>query len=633
MKDYKTRMAYIRAKADDLSEKRRTLQKITLSCGLACVALTVLLMVLFVPYDTTPPSVSHYQKHPYYAVIEKLNVVTYKKPEFYNNYDALRELMLNIFDPYRGGIGGDPSDDNNGSAGFTRPESIGDSYVEVTDNQVSGVVEADIFKRTEQRLYYLNSSTLYVYSIAQQNSQELGRVDLKEAILQDSEQLENARWNRVKEMFLSPDGKTVTVFMNYTVSMVGDMTVIANLDVSDPENIHVTSRYMVSGSYSSARMVDGKLLVCTNCSFSSSTVNFDNTVTYVPRYGWIDSMQEFSPEDIVVPDTATSGRYRIYCLLDADTLQQKSVKALLSYPNAMFVSGDTVYSTYFYAKQNGNKAPDYLSDITAISFADGQLKVLGTVTVEGQVLNQYSMDEFEGSFRVVTSTYRANRRVLSNSAIRYDRQTDSANLYCFDKATWELKGKVEGFAPQGEEITSVRFDGYMAYVCTVERDLFTGSMGGDPVFFFDLSDPANITWTDTGVIDGYSSSLVDFGDGLLLGIGFNEERWLKIEVYAQGSGMVESLCSYERECSYSQEYKSYYIDRENQIIGMCIYDRQQRENMYLLLSCENGKMNELAHIPLTESVHMDYIRADWIDGWMYILSDNGLTTVEIDLNS
>jgi uncharacterized secreted protein with C-terminal beta-propeller domain len=152
----------------------------------------------------------------------------------------------------------------------------------------------------------------------------------------------------------------------------------------------------------------------------------------------------------------------------------------------------------------------------------------------------------------------------------------NANLYCIDLATWQVAASVEQFAPPGESVRSVRFDGDYAYVCTAIQT-------SDPVFFFDLSDLNNITWKDTGNITGFSSSLVNFGDGYLLGIGYNAEWWMKIEVYEEGENGVESVCLYEQKANFSQDYKAYLIDREKGYIGLGLDDwGSERSDQYLL---------------------------------------------------
>ena len=56
----------------------------------------------------------------------------------------------------------------------------------------------------------------------------------------------------------------------------------------------------------------------------------------------------------------------------------------------------------------------------------------------------------------------------------------------------------------------------------------------------------------------------------MLGIGYNDSRSLKIEMYRETESGVEIVCTYEPEIytAFSTEYKSYFIDRERGLIGL-----------------------------------------------------------------
>ena len=151
----------------------------------------------------------------------------------------------------------------------------------------------------------------------------------------------------------------------------------------------------------------------------------------------------------------------------------------------------------------------------------------------------------------------------------------SASLYCIDLAKWEVVASVENFAPKGEVVQSVRFDKNYAYVCTAVQLT-------DPVFFFDLSDLNNITYKETGNIEGFSTSLINLGDGYLLGIG-RGDSWssVKVEVYRESESKVESVCSYEiKNGSYSQNYKSYYVNRDTGMFGFGYYDYEDKTDIH-----------------------------------------------------
>ena len=245
--------------------------------------------------------------------------------------------------------------------------------------------------------------------------------------------------------------------------------------------------------------------------------------------------------------------------------------------------------------------------------------------------DQYSLDEHNGQLRVVTTTnYAISKDTVITNGNNVTHNTivtgrTNANLYCVDTASMAVIGEVKSFAPDGESVQSVRFDGNMAYVCT-------SLVFSDPVFFFDLSDINNITWRDTGTIQGYSSSLINLGDGFLLGIGLGDWDTVKIEVYEERDGAVTSVCKYEvRNASYSTVYKSYLVDRENGLIGFGITDYgrvdAQERGRYILLYFDNYNLMELVNTDLLGDDH--YKRGVYIDGYLYLFSKQAFKVVQV----
>ena len=180
-----------------------------------------------------------------------------------------------------------------------------------------------------------------------------------------------------------------------------------------------------------------------------------------------------------------------------------------------------------------------------------------------------------------------------------------------------MVGQDIGFAPDGETLQSVRFNGQYAYVCTAVTVTLI-----DPVYFFDLSDPARIVRKDTGTIPGSSHSLVQLPDGNLLGLGVGETgRTFKAEVYAESATGVTSVCTWTRSRTrFSQNYKAYLIDREAGLFGVPLYET------YVLLHYDGHSLTSVleADIPSPFSISPDFVRAFLADGWLYILNGDSL---------
>ena len=131
-----------------------------------------------------------------------------------------------------------------------------------------------------------------------------------------------------------------------------------------------------------------------------------------------------------------------------------------------------------------------------------------TGSVPGRPLNQFSLDEHEGQFRIATT-------------VRGAMGTDSENdLYVLDEGL-EVTGSVQGMGVT-ERIYSVRYVGDEAYVVTFRRI--------DPFHVVDLSDPEAPTVEGELKLPGFSSYLHPLDDDRVLGIG-EEDGKVKLVVF------------------------------------------------------------------------------------------------------
>ncbi len=122
--------------------------------------------------------------------------------------------------------------------------------------------------------------------------------------------------------------------------------------------------------------------------------------------------------------------------------------------------------------------------------------------IPGKLLNQFSLDEYEGYLRVATTVDDENDLYILNS-----------NL--------DVVGSIQGFGLD-ERIYAVRFVGDRGYIVTFRQT--------DPFFVLNLSDPEKPEIAGELKIPGYSSYLHPISDTMVLGIG-RENRWVKISLF------------------------------------------------------------------------------------------------------
>jgi inhibitor of cysteine peptidase len=121
----------------------------------------------------------------------------------------------------------------------------------------------------------------------------------------------------------------------------------------------------------------------------------------------------------------------------------------------------------------------------------------GSGEVIGRVLNQFSMDEFNGNFRIATTT---------------GSQRDDSSLNHLFVLDENLKGVggIEDIA-KGEKIHSVRFMGGKAYMVTFKKI--------DPFFVIDVESPEDPKILGYLKIPGFSDYLHPFDENHIIGVG------------------------------------------------------------------------------------------------------------------
>ena len=642
MKTYEERMQSVQGKIKKKQTQRKALMA---TAGMLCLCIVAGLLLPKGSNGGVPIEpgidISQYSDSQYFKVIEAINR---NFPNYNDQYrDNEDDLVANevMLPPVVAAPG------SNSDMGETwKPSTAApNGSVEITDHQVAGVLEADIIKRSQTHIFYLKGNTLEVYPIAGLETKLLNTWCLKTDL--------DAFYYSTK-MYLSADATRI----NLVISGFGDVFAkekksafvqVVSLDVTDPANIKEANCLYVTGSLLSSRMVEDQMLLMAQYRMDSK-VDFEEESTFLPQYGQPGDMQSISAENIVVPDKLAYNEYNkaytVVILLDGKDMTVLDSGAFMSYSTKLYVSQERIYACRFSGMpaetifENAYMATS-MTEISCMSYSPDGLKIQGTFEVEGTIKDQYSMDEHDGIFRVLTSTYRAyryyNNKTTATSAtvdaqgntappnsgapivdnVRIPRDSWNANLTCFKVGTWEKIAEVKDFAPEGEMVESVRFDGDYAYVCTAVVVTLT-----DPVFFFDMTDLDNIIVKDTGTIDGYSSSLIQLNDGFLMGIGFDENRCLKVEVYTETADGVEAVCAYTQWVSFASEYKAYYIDRENNLFGIPTNDG------YILLQFDGYQLTELARTKFLGV--LNNTRGVVIDKCLYAFGTDGYAVQELN---
>ena len=222
----------------------------------------------------------------------------------------------------------------------------------------------------------------------------------------------------------------------------------------------------------------------------------------IPNISQNTESSQISPERIFYADTVdtyfTFTTFVGLNILD-DMEQISNMTILMGGTSTMYVSVDNLYVTYS-TWNNGQ-----YTSIYRVSVDEGILNFEAKGSVPGYILNQYSMDEYNGYFRIATT---------------WQNITHVNNVYVLNM-NMSVVGKLENLA-ENERIYSVRFMGDKSYMVTFRQI--------DPFFVLDMSNPNEPKVAGELKIPGYSSYLHPYDENHIIGLG-KEASSVKLSLF------------------------------------------------------------------------------------------------------
>lgn len=479
----------------------------------AIAVLSAILLVSAV-YTITSPTIL-------YSLTGVSPMKTFSSTEELRNF-----LTVNTNGESSGVYSGGPLDEKTFSLGSTGPtgfgdtaspssqginsESAGRSY-STTNIQVEGVDEADTVKTDGKYIYTLVQGYTLVqdYTSQSQNTINIVKADGSGSSVVGKIALGSN--TNCAGMYLSEDGnKLVVIGSNYggllyatrgisidiaypfySYYMQDVKTFICVYDVTNKANVVLTRNLTLTGSYFNSRMIGDYVYAVV-----SQPAYMDNETIILPAvYDNQSTSKEIAPTSIYYNTMQDS--YFTYTtfaginILD-DSQAPTNLTVMMGGTSNMYVSTDNIYVTF----------PDNTGETTQIyrvAINDASLTFEAQGAIPGYILNQYSMDQYNGYFRVATT-------LSTGSWI--DRNTQN-NLYVLNMAM-NIVGKVENLAPD-EQIYSARFAGDKCYLVTFKQT--------DPFFVLDLSNPTAPSVAGELKIPGYSSYLHPYDENYVIGLG------------------------------------------------------------------------------------------------------------------
>ena len=351
-----------------------------------------------------------------------------------------------------------------------------------THMQTEGVLESDLQKTDGRYLWRFDRTTLYTYRLAG------GETELLESTAMPEE------CGRLYAMF----------FWEGRLALIGaaDTYTYAYLFDVDPASgiPRLAETFRQSGVYKDSRIVNGELYLVTNHYAGMPRDDEELDIEkHIPKIAVGDEERLLKPEEIYLCEEIVTSRYSItFSVVSAIDLEEKlfdSTKAVLSNSYVLYASAESIY-LFAYGDHD-------TTQIFRFAMDKENTVLTRTGEVEGNVLNQFSVDEHDGYLRLATSV---NWSIL----IGGEHFSGHHNcVYVLDKDL-QILGALEKIQPD-ERIYSARFSGDLCYLVTFRQT--------DPLFAIDLSDPSEPEILSELKVTGFSSYLYEYGDGLLLGFG------------------------------------------------------------------------------------------------------------------
>ena len=349
-----------------------------------------------------------------------------------------------------------------------------------TNIQVEGVDEADIIKTDGEYIYLVSGKkVIIVKAYPPEEAQLLSEIELE---------------GGVREIFINGD-KLVVFEQRILYSYRSCEVSIKVYDVSNRESPLLKREVSMDGYYFSSRMVGDYTYVVIN----TPAFNGEGEVL-LPKLCFGDRVIEIPATDIYYADVSDCF-YTCTTIVAINTQNDDQEPAyetlLLGEASNMYVSLNNIYITFPVQGENYSEN----TAIHRIHIEDGEIKCEASGEVPGRLLNQFSMDEYNGCFRVATTT--------GNLARSFEQATSRNHLYILDMDL-NIVGWLEDLAP-GERIYSARFMGNRCYLVTFRKV--------DPLFVIDLSNPYIPKVLGELHITGYSDYLHPYDENHVIGIG------------------------------------------------------------------------------------------------------------------
>jgi inhibitor of cysteine peptidase len=512
----------------------------------------------------------------------------------------------------------------------TQVEGVDESDTVITDGQYIYIVSMD-------RFVLIDASTLeiiYTYSQANLSLSNLYLVD-DHVVLMGS-------------LYTSYEDEKVQDDYYYRYHYAYGVKIVV-LDLTDKEDVSVSKEVYFDQSYlETSRMIDGNLYLVMN----NYHINYGyEEGNFVPVFADSASglVETKIPADSIyyMPNDNYSLTYLLIASFNVLEDEPIEIDAYIGSTYQIYMSLNNLYTVVYRHKLNEITGYyDFTTYILRFEIQEGKLVYQAMGAVLGSPLNQFSMDEFEGTFRIATTNYdwqNANGSITNQLYILSATSTDEMTFI----------SSLEGLGKPNERIYAVRFTGDVAYVVTF--------VNTDPLYKLDLSDIYHPVILGELYEDGVSDYLHPMNDDLMIGVGRTAVTeggrtyftGIKISLYDTTGDAPISLDTYFAEGEYSYSPVTYdhkmfvYYQPEGAdywLVAIPVFEYGNTDNPYGFYYEENlyvfkitfaGDLELMSKIPVNNQgssydYYYDYLlRGLFIGDFVYTISYHRISMFDI----
>ena len=424
-----------------------------------------------------------------------------------------------------------------------------------TNIQVAGVDEADIVKTDGEYLYVVSGPDVYILKAYPPNQTVLlSKITLNETygaqIYVNEDKLAVLGKRYPFSPYAYPEEES-----RFAPYVYPEEAFVKVYDITDRANPVPERTIILNGTLSGSRMIGNYVYAVVNQRAIRPNGNETDFEVMLPRISG-DYVKEVQPTEIRYIDAPDVFYYftTVVAVNVINDAQKPTYESFLTGQTAlMYVSLSNIYlvipNTNVWILRENAGEPREETLIYRVKLHQEKIVAEAEGAISGYVLNQFSMDEYNGFFRIATT--------------KWTSDGSKNNLFVLNMSL-SVVGKLEGLAP-GESIYSARFMGDRCYLVTFRQI--------DPFFVIDVGNPTEPKVLGYLKIPGFSGYLHPYDENHIIGIGKQDDN-VKLSLFnVTNVSAPTETAKYVMQADWSDstvlwDHKAFLFDKPKQMLAL-----------------------------------------------------------------